>query len=156
MQILNFDSDEAQENALKCIFDSLCFHGFSHFEQKTKIKRNNENKQNERNDENKENSDHNNSQHSEDNRDENEITIIDDQLLESDFEDTVIEEEYEESFIDLFTDLLIKHLYSESDNIRLIVAKGIAKLFILGIINYNSFFISFDSILLLFLFFFDS
>jgi hypothetical protein len=123
------DSDEAQENALKSIFDFLCVHGLSYFEQKTKVMQNNEsrvNKSHLNDEENKENCSQN-SKHIED-EEEDENTIINNELFESDEE----EEDAEESFMDLFTELLVKHLDSESDNIRLIVAKGMAKLFILG------------------------
>ena len=134
------DSGEAQESALQCIFDILCIHGLSHFEQKPTDKR-------------KSSQSIPNSSISSNTKSKTLFSNLEDSDMEMDFDNdrTIInpdgnevlcsdsdeheeeEEEEGESFIGLFTDLLEKNLNSEMDSIKLITAQGIAKLFILGI-----------------------
>ncbi|CAG2103145.1 unnamed protein product [Medioppia subpectinata] len=153
VQILNFDSDLPQETALKCLFDLLCVHGLSSFDYKSKNRSFNKSKniiidddENGSND--KENqSVHNNSTRrrsgatndgteSMDEDEDNDRTIINETGLDvlcSDSEAGDQEDvDEEDTFINLFTELLEKHLNSEMDSIKLITSQGIGKLFILG------------------------
>lgn len=135
-QVLNFDAEEAQETALKCIFDILCFHGLSLFEEKPKRKSSQNfsiksisSEQNSK----QRNSYRDLNDIEEELDDDNDKTIIEDdnEILcsESEVEE---EEEDSENFITIFTDLLENNLNSESDSIKFITLQGIGKLFILG------------------------